>query len=765
MKDVTAFLQHISSFGFGLVGLLAVISWLRTRDRGNLYLALALGLLGAVALDGELTRDTGFKSPVLSVVSLGGFMGCGYALLLFRNYLVPLHRRVLIGVGVAMALVIGGLAPLTLNPAPPGALPSGPALIATIILILVWAGSVGEPVYRMWQLSRTRPAVQRARLRALAAGYGVIILVLLVAIGAVGAGRGKPLGPLPALLVEFGVVAAIPILYASFAPPQWLRRSWRASEERAFSEALQQQLLGLPDIRVLADHALTWAIRLVGAEGGVVLDADGATLAARSIDEHLVTEVSTAPQPGPEGVPHRLPDGNSVISVPLTLGSGTGRMVVVAGRLTPAFGGEEGARLSQYAVAVAATMERMRLAEALRRSEAVALEEATLYRSLMQNVSDLDEGFVSVNAVGRVTYANDAYCRLTGYTVAELRALDSFMALIDPAEQQALRERVVLAEAHQPTLDRGESIQVRKDGRRVPVEFARKRLELAGGGQTVAIVRDATEKKRLLESLRQREASLLALTRELEERVHDRTAELELSNRDLQASNRELDAFSYSVAHDLRAPLRAIGGFARIVTDEKASNLDDETKGYLADIATNAEEMGDLINDLLELSRLGRQKLSLQPIDPGDVARRVLEKLAPDMAGRTIEVEVGEMPGCETDPTVLQLVYQNLLANAIKFSRTRPVAHIEVGALPAETPPVYFVRDDGAGFDMAYKEQLFNVFQRLHPRAEYEGTGVGLAIVQRIVARHGGRAWAEGEPGAGATFYFTLQGGASDEPR
>jgi light-regulated signal transduction histidine kinase (bacteriophytochrome) len=150
-------------------------------------------------------------------------------------------------------------------------------------------------------------------------------------------------------------------------------------------------------------------------------------------------------------------------------------------------------------------------------------------------------------------------------------------------------------------------------------------------------------------------------------------------------------------------------------------------------------------------------------VDPGNVARRVLDKLAPEMAGRTIRVEVAEMPGCEADPVLLQQVYLNLLANAVKFTRVCPVAHIEVGAVPGEIPAVYFVRDDGAGFDMAYKDQLFRVFQRLHPQAEYKGTGVGLAIVQRVVARHGGRVWAEGEPGVGATFYFTLQGGASDE--
>jgi light-regulated signal transduction histidine kinase (bacteriophytochrome) len=248
---------------------------------------------------------------------------------------------------------------------------------------------------------------------------------------------------------------------------------------------------------------------------------------------------------------------------------------------------------------------------------------------------------------------------------------------------------------------------------------------------------------------------------DLERRVAERTQQLEVSNGELGAANQELEAFSYSVSHDLRAPLRAIGGFAGILQEEHAAKLEPEAADYLRDISKNAVEMGQLIDDLLQLSHVGRQGLALHAVDPADVARRALDKLKPEMEGRAVEVEVADLPVCNVDAALLQQVYLNLLSNALKFTRARPLARIEVGSIEGEGPAVYFVKDNGAGFDMAYGDKLFAVFQRLHRQEDYEGTGVGLAIVQRIVSRHGGRIWAEGEVEVGATFYFTLEGGAA----
>jgi GAF domain-containing protein len=245
------------------------------------------------------------------------------------------------------------------------------------------------------------------------------------------------------------------------------------------------------------------------------------------------------------------------------------------------------------------------------------------------------------------------------------------------------------------------------------------------------------------------------LNKELEQRVRQRTAELE-------AANKELEAFSYTVSHDLRAPLRAINGFSRILLEEHAPYLSDEARRYLHIVHDSAQEMGQLIDDLLIFSRLGRQPLTKQRVVPADLVRQVLEELRSERAGRRIDLVIGELPACRADPVLLKQVFVNLLANALKFTRRREVASIEIGCRQADGEQVYFVKDNGVGFDMQYAAKLFGVFQRLHRAEDYEGTGVGLAIVQRIIHRHGGRVWAEATVDRGAMFAFTLGGPPPD---
>jgi signal transduction histidine kinase len=252
-----------------------------------------------------------------------------------------------------------------------------------------------------------------------------------------------------------------------------------------------------------------------------------------------------------------------------------------------------------------------------------------------------------------------------------------------------------------------------------------------------------------------REFNTMAATLSEHERdVHRRAVALE-------AANKELEAFAYSVSHDLRAPLRAIDGFARILREEYAAQLADEPRRYLRLIGDNAQHMGQLIDDLLTFSRLSRQPLKVQPVMPADLVHQVLADLRHEQGSRDIAIAIGELPICRADPALLRLVYVNLLTNACKFTRSRQEAYIEVGSYHTAEACVYFVKDNGVGFDMRYAHKLFGVFQRLHRAEEYEGTGVGLALVQRIIHRHGGRVWAEAGVDQGATFAFTLTGGAS----
>jgi PAS domain S-box-containing protein len=259
--------------------------------------------------------------------------------------------------------------------------------------------------------------------------------------------------------------------------------------------------------------------------------------------------------------------------------------------------------------------------------------------------------------------------------------------------------------------------------------------DITRGEQAARLIALAVAKARLLD--------------QLEQRVAERTAEL-------AAANRELEAFSYSVSHDLRAPLRAIDGFSRILLEEHAGHLDPEAHRYLDRLRQGAQRMGQLVDDLLTFSRLGRQPLVKRTVALDDLIRQVVDDLRPDYETRRVEFILGTLPPGEADPALLKQVLVNLINNALKYTRGRDVARIEIGSRPSGDEPVYFVKDNGVGFDMRYADKLFGVFQRLHSTEQFEGTGAGLAIVQRIIHRHGGRVWAEAEPGQGATFFFTL---------
>ena len=386
--------------------------------------------------------------------------------------------------------------------------------------------------------------------------------------------------------------------------------------------------------------------------------------------------------------------------------------------------------------------ERKRAEAALRQSE----------ERLQRVTEGMTEGLVISEMQGELVHWNPAAIEMHGFTTDEVwrRQLPEFKQIFElstvdgtvvPFEQWPL-----------PRILRGERLrEYELRVRRIDGDW--ERVFSYGGtlvqdsqGKQIAFctIADITERKRAEEEIR-------LLNRDLERRVEQRTAEL-------QAANKELESFSYSVAHDLRAPLRAMDGFSDAVLEDYGPQLPDQARQYLETIRRGAQRMGALIDDLLTFSRLTRQSITRQPVNMESLVRSVLADVVPEAATGKIQIVDGNLPAAHGDPALLRQVWANLLSNAVKYSRHAQQARIEIGSLTEGKKDIYYVRDNGAGFDMKYADKLFGVFQRLHRGDEFEGTGIGLAIVQRVVHRHGGQVWAEAKVNEGATFYFTLGG-------
>jgi PAS domain S-box-containing protein len=385
--------------------------------------------------------------------------------------------------------------------------------------------------------------------------------------------------------------------------------------------------------------------------------------------------------------------------------------------------------------------EQIRLREQIlrqRAEEALSATEAS-YRLLFDNnplpmwVYDLETlSFLVVNdaAVSHYGYSRDEFLSMT---IKDIRPLEDVPALLDNLAKLSVFDSSVWTHR-------------KKDGTLIDIEAIGHDTTFAGRRARLVLINDLTERRRAEEQVHR-------LNAELEQRVAERTAELEFANK-------ELEAFSYSVSHDLRAPLRHISGFIDLLRQQAADVLDDQSKRYISIVASSSKEMGCLIDDLLAFSRMGRAEMMTGSVDLQSLVRQIINDLERPAENCQTKWIIGELPRVKGDPAMLRVVLVNLISNALKFTKGRPGPQIEIstgndtGSDANET--VFYVRDNGVGYDMQYAHKLFRVFQRLHSNEEFEGTGIGLATVRRIIHRHGGRTWAEGAVGQGATFYCSL---------
>lgn len=376
------------------------------------------------------------------------------------------------------------------------------------------------------------------------------------------------------------------------------------------------------------------------------------------------------------------------------------------------------------------------------KSAELALKESEeKYRTLVQSANSI---ILRLKPDGTITFINQFGIQFFGFAIDELIGKNVVGTILPEKDSEGrdtksfVRDVVTSPEWYRSV----ENENVTHDGKRVWISWTNKPLFDTGGNLTelLSIGNDITLLKAAEEEIRK-------LNNELEERVIERTQQLEEVNRDLES-------FTYSVSHDLRAPLRAISGYSSILLSE-LKGLSERDRTYLEVLRQNAHEMGRLIDDLLNFSRLGRQSLQKETVYPERIIRQIIPQFLKDPSNQGIEFLVHALPPCQADEGLLKQVFFNLISNAVKFTRPRTDRKVEIGAQEQNGSTVYYIRDNGIGFDMKYSGKIFGVFQRLHNTEEYEGTGVGLAIVQRIIDLHGGRIWVESEVDRGTTFFFT----------
>ena len=730
---VTEFLSILTRLGFLLLAALALADLIRQRDRARLDVALVFVSLSASIVLQPLLKFFGLSLPWVSTVGAMALVAQPYLLLRIADYFQPIPpgiRRAALAGLLATWVLIAFLAPM----------PTPATLFIVIYFVLVEG-------YATWIFLRggiMGTGLVRWRLRLTSLGSGLLgVIILLAGVIIVLPALNAFVAPQMQVLALFAALA----YYLGFAPPRWLRQFWQLLELQRFLRtvarlpAARRVTLTLdllcPAASQVTGMGVIATVVLLGDEAGQALKlraADPPALGAQPITirngllvrawhERLPLIAHTLADLGADE--RSLADQlgtSALLAVPIVSAERDWGVLAVFLAHSPLFPGDDLDLLTLLAEQAASALESDELERQVKESTATLAEANTLLQTMMDHVPD-HIYFKDVD--GRFIRNSKSHARMLGLSDPALVVGKTDFDFFSHAQQSFENEQEVMRSG-QPLVDLEEHV-VWSDGRQTWVSTTKVPLTDQNGQiiGTFGIARDITDRKRTEEALRK--------------------------------ANDEMESFSYSVSHDLRAPLRGIDGWSQALLEDYGDQLDEQGRAFIKRVRSESQRMGALIDDLLQLSRLTRIEMRHERVNLSAIAQSIAANLQESEPQREIKFKIQKRLSATGDAHLLEAALTNLLSNSFKFTAKTPKAYIEFGQVEIQSQRVFFVRDNGAGFDLAFAKKLFGAFQRMHKASEFPGTGVGLATVQRIIHRHGGSVWAEAAVNAGATFYFTLE--------